>query len=143
MTSPKLDEPLFYYLIQIGDREFPLVIMRDGTSQWDDHTGRRRLRHSGDQYLELAAFAGDSQAFQQLSNECLEFTISVPVPEMIFAKAAQMSQIYQNKAFADEDLLAMSAEEAKDVDEMERLLTDFFWKEINPLLSQPIKPRRH
>lgn len=128
MILSRLDEPLFHYVIQIGDREFPLVIMADGMSQWDDHTGRCKLRHPWDQYLELAAFAGDRQASQQLHNECLEFTISVPVTEPIFTKAAQMSQKYRNAVSAD-----------KSGAEMDRLLTDFFWKEINPLLSQPIE----
>jgi len=127
MTSSRLDEPLFHYVIQIGDREFLLIIMPDGMSHWDDHTGRHRLRHPRDQYLELAAFAGDYQASQQLHNECIEFTISVPVSEPIFAKAAQMSQKYRNAASAVSGA------------EMDRLLTDFFWKEINHLLSQPIE----
>ncbi len=28
---------MFYYVIEIEDREFPVVILPDGMSQWDDH----------------------------------------------------------------------------------------------------------
>jgi hypothetical protein len=84
--------PMFYYVIEVGDREFTLVIMPDGMCQWDDHTGRRRIRHPRDQHLELRAFAGERRAFDQLENELLEFTISATVPQRVLLKAAEMAK---------------------------------------------------
>lgn len=135
--------PTYYYIIEVGDREFPLVIMPDGMSQWDDHTGRRKIRHPRDQYLELRAFAGERRASDQLENELLEFTISAPMPEKIVMKAMEMAQNEREGEATAEEFHAVTEKVAKDVAEMDWLLTDFFWKEINPLLSQPINQRLH
>ena len=129
--------PLLHYVLEIQGREFLLVILSDGTSQWDDHTGRRTLRHPRDKYLELWAFAGDANAFRRLQNECLEFTISAPVPDQIVAKAAEMARQESKRNPTSKGINAMH----KCAAQMDRLLTDYFWKEINPLLSQPIHLR--
>ena len=142
MTPPKLDEPLFYYVIQIDDREFPLVIMPDGISQWDEHTERLRIRDSRHRDLELRAFAGDRYALQQLQNELSEFTISIAAPETIFAKAQEMAQKQSKDETVDEEFHSATWEEANDIAEMDRLLEDFFWREVNPWLKQPLAHRR-
>jgi hypothetical protein len=126
-------------VLETQGREFLLVILSDGTSQWDDHTGRRTLRHPRDQYLELWAFAGDAQAFRRLQNECLEFTISAPVPDQIVAKAVEMARQDSECHPSREGLHAIH----KCVAQMDSLLIDYFWREINPLLSQPIHSRLH
>jgi hypothetical protein len=138
MSQSPFSPPILYYVIEIGGREFPLVIMADGMSQWDDHTGRRSIRHPHHQHLELRAFTGDRHALCQLQNELLEFTLSAAVPQRIFAKAVEMAQKQRDKAVTS-DLQGITWAEAKDVTEMDDLLRDFFWKVINPLLSQPIK----
>ena len=143
MTKQTEKTPLFYYVIEIGDGEFPLVILPDGMSQWDDHTGRHRVRHPRDQHLELQAFTGDRRALSQLENELLEFTISAPMPEKILAKAMVMAQKEREGEATADEFCAVTQKVAKDVVEMDCLLTDFFWKEINPLLSQPINPALH
>jgi len=125
--------PVLYYALEVEGREFLIVILSDGTSQWDDHTGRRRLRHPRDQYLELWAFGGDGDAFQRLRNECLEFTISVPISDAILAKAAEMAK----RELKPGRYISQSTN--RGIEEMDDLLTDFFWKAINPLLSQPIE----
>jgi hypothetical protein len=143
MTQTTHVLPMFYYVIEVGDREFPLVIMPDGMSQWDDHTGRRRVRHPQDQYLELRAFTGEPRALNQLENELLEFTISVPMPEKILAKAMIMAEKEREGEATADEFHGVTEQASKDVNEMDWLLTNFFWKEINPLLSQPINPALH
>jgi len=77
-------------VIEIADREFPLVVMRDGMSRWDDHTERRKIRQPCHQNLELQAFAGNQQALHQIENELLEFTLSVAVPWKVFLKVLEI-----------------------------------------------------
>lgn len=131
--------PILYYVIEIAGREFPLVIRPDGISQWDDHTGRRRIRHPDHQYLELRAFSGDRRALAQLQNELLEFSISVEVPRELFLKAVKMAQREQGVGMRTAGPQRISLKTARDITEMDQLLTKFFWKEVNPLLCQPIK----
>ena len=130
--------PIFYYVIEIGDREFPLVIMPEGMSQWDDHTGRRRIRHPDHQHLELRAFAGDHHAFCQLENELLEFTVSAAVSQEILLKAVEMAQEEKMEETRTGKFQEPVGKTARNIAEMDRLLEDFFWKEVNPHLSQPI-----
>jgi succinate dehydrogenase flavin-adding protein (antitoxin of CptAB toxin-antitoxin module) len=129
---------VFHYVIEIEDREFLLVIMPDGMSHWDDHTQRRTIRHPSHQHLELRAFAGDEKAFRLLKKETSEFTISVAVPEKVFLKAVQMAEKQKREEAATGNPQATSQEIAKDVTEMDYLLTNFFWQEVNPLLCQPL-----
>jgi hypothetical protein len=143
MIPSTYHQPMFYYVIEIEDREFPVVILPDGMSQWDDHTGRRRIRHPRNRYLEFRAFTGDQCAFNQLENELLEFTVSAPMPEKILAKAMVMAQNEREEEATADEINAVTDKAAKDVAEMDSLLTDFFWKEINPLLTQPIIPALH
>jgi len=143
MTQTTHVLPMFYYVIEIGDREFALIIMTDGMSQWDDHTGRRRVRHPRDQHLELRAFTGETCALNQLENELLEFTISVPMPEKILARAVIMAEKEREEEATADEFHGVTEQASKDVNEMDWLLTNFFWKEINPLLSQPINPALH
>jgi len=135
----KQGAPLLHYVLEIQGREFLLVILSDGTSQWDDHTGRRTLWHPRDRYLELWAFAGNALAFRHLENECLEFTISAPVPDQIVTKAAAMAWHESNRGLTPKGIYACPGRVA----EMDRLLTDYFWKEINPILSRPIQSGLH
>lgn len=134
MTRSTHNRPIFHYAIEIQGREFLLVVTPDGMSQWDDHTERRSLRHPRDQYLELWAFGGNQDAFRRLQNERLEFTISAPVPEHIVAKAMEMARQESKRGIAPPRVAGMR----RRVAEMDDLLTNYFWKEINPLLSQPI-----
>ena len=83
MAYARLEESQFHYVIQVGKREFPLIIMQDGMSEWDDHTDQRQIRHPRDRYLEISAFAGNGRAIRQLANECIEFTVPVPLPKAI------------------------------------------------------------
>lgn len=135
--------PILHYVIEIEDREFLLVILSDGTSQWDDHTGRRRIRHPRDQHLELRSFTGERRAFDQLESELLEFTISAPIPEKIVTKAMEMAQKEQDGETKTRRFQRVIGKTSKDIAEMDRLFEDFFWREVNPRLKQPlVKPRK-
>jgi hypothetical protein len=126
--------PVLYYALEVVGREFLLAINSDGSSQWDDHSERRRIRHPRDRFLELAAFAGDPNAFRRLEHECIEFAIDATVTQEILAKAADV---------ALKDRLPsryVSQSIVRDVAEMDAMLTDFFWKKINPQLGRPIRP---
>jgi hypothetical protein len=138
-TPSSRHQPIFHYVIAVRGKEFPLVIMADGISHWDDHTERLQLRSPQNRYLEIQAFAGDREALRQLGNELLEFTITVRVPEDIVAKAREMARKERRAGQATGELGAISAETMRDGAEMDRLLLDFFWKEINPLLNQPVE----
>lgn len=140
MTQSPQTLPIFYYLIEIEDKEFPLVIMPDGMSQWEDHDERRKTRHPQDRHLELQALLGDQRACRKLRNELLEFTISVEVPKKLFLKAMKMAQEQQRVEITTAGSQPISPKTARDITEINQLLTKFFWKEVNPLLCQPIKP---
>ena len=142
MSEQAEKTPLFHYVIEIEHREFPLVILPDRTSQWDDHTGRHRIRHPHDRHLELRAFAGERHAFYQLKNELVEFTISAAVPERIFLKAKEMAQKEKMEEAMTGKFQEPVGETAKDIAEMDRLLEDFFWRKVNPWLKQPLTDPR-
>ncbi len=113
-TTPPKTRPIFYYVIEVGGKEFPLVIMADGLSHWDDHTERLQLRPPQNRFLEIQAFAGDPAALRQLGNEMLEFTISVRMPDRIIAKAQEIAQKDRMTAHAPSELAARTAETMKD-----------------------------
>jgi hypothetical protein len=126
-------EPILSYALEIGSRQFLLSIRRDATSQWDDYSERHRLRHPEDHHLEAKAFIyGDYIAFQRLRNECLEFTIDAPASESLLRMAVQISE-----SQAQYNGLP-SGQIAKGFPEMDTLLKDFFWQEINPLLGEAL-----
>ncbi len=132
MKRPVQMQPSFYYCIQIENREFLVAIAPDGSSQWDDHTGRRTFRHPQNRNLELSAFAGDKNALRQLQNECLEFIISVPVPNEIVTKAMELAELEAKQSpYISKSLV-------KGIKEMDDLLIAFFWEAVNPLSAQPI-----
>jgi hypothetical protein len=138
MMQPNGQRPMFYYVIEVRRREFPLVIMPDGMSHWDDHSERRVLRRSEDRLLELYALAGDNEAMRQLGNELLEFTISVRVPDNIRDSARAMARKERLDGNARLGAACAPLTTIQDIAEMDRLLLDVFWKQINPLLSHPI-----
>ena len=138
MTPPAGQRPMFYYVIEVQRREFPLVIMPDGMSHWDDHTERRALRRSEDQLLEVYALAGDRKAIRQLGNELLEFTISIRIPDNIRDKARKMARLERLDENVNFGAARPTATMVQDIAEMDRLLLDVFWEFINPLSSHPI-----
>jgi len=128
--------PILHYALLVAGREFLLTIHADGSSHWDDHSERRNLRHPRDRYLELAAFAGDAAAFRRLQHECMEFTIDAPVTKEILLKASEVAV----KDSRGGSYVARTM--AREIAEMDSLLTEFFWKAINPQLGRPIQPER-
>jgi hypothetical protein len=111
-------------------------------SQWDDRTARRKLRLPHHRHLEFQAFAGDRHAFYQLQNELLEFTISAAVPQKIVLKAVEMAQKEKMEEARTGKFQVPIGETARDIAEMDRLLEDFFWREVNPWLKQPLTDPR-
>jgi len=129
--------PLFYYVIEIQDREFLIAVMSDRMSYWDDHTERRRIRHPRHQHLEHQSFAGDRQALQRLFNEEIEFTVPIAVSEKIFLKILQI--VGKQRWEETGEFPKITWGTIKDVAEMDQLLSDFFWQKINPSLGHPLK----
>ena len=111
------------YVITIQRREFLIDITSDSISCWDDHTPHLDLLH-------------------EVQDEMDEFTISIPLPENIFLKARAMQHEPKSGEFKK-----MNEKTARNVGrgvkEMDQLLVEFFWREVNPRLKQPLtNPRK-
>jgi hypothetical protein len=135
---PPEDEPFFFYVLEVQDREFPITLALDGISQWDEHTERRKVRPTHQRDLELQAFAGNREALKLLLNELLEFTVTVPVSKEIYSKATEMVEKQKRNEPLHEDSHEITWEAAKDIIEMDQLLREFFWANVNPLLSRSL-----
>ena len=59
------------------------------------------------------------------------------MPDQIVAKAAEMARQESKRSPTPKEIHAKH----KCVAQLDCLLIDYFWKEINPLLSQPIHSR--
>jgi hypothetical protein len=131
MHKSEKNAPIFYYVIEVQGREFPIVVTSDGISHWDDHSGRRAVRAPHQRHLELRAFAGDQGASRQLENETTEFTISIRPSAAIFRRMFKMNRRWSSGE--------ISQESEKDIAKMDYLLRQFFWKEVNPLLTHSLE----
>jgi hypothetical protein len=111
------------YVIAIQDREFMIALTSDAISFWDDFTGRS-----------LA---------DQLQGEAAEPVIAVQASQKIFLKAQEMAQKEKMEETRTGKFREPAGEAAKDIADMDRLFEDFFWREVNPRLKQPLRnPRR-
>jgi hypothetical protein len=122
------EEPLFEDFVTIQDHKFLVTIDRQGFIEWDDHEGRLRLRHPGDRALELRTLSGDDQARQRLANELTEFGIRFKLDPATFDKIKEWESI-------SEAGFSTTPRES----ELDDLLEQIFWREINPYLTTPLK----
>lgn len=123
-----MDDILFSYCLQLGDREFLITVTRDGTIHWDDYKQRRRLRSDDDRALELHAIAGSERARERLAAEIDEFTVSFPLSAEMLARFTEAARLFDADQWTD-------AHEQ----ELDRHLHPLFWAEVNPHLAHPIE----
>jgi hypothetical protein len=118
------ETPVFNYVVSIEDREFIVTVTQNRMSQWDDLTGRSLVSQLRD---EVAA----------------ESVIAVQASEKICLKALEMAQKEKMEEARTGKFREPAEETANDIAEMDRLLEEFFWRKVNPLLEQPLtNPRQ-
>jgi hypothetical protein len=123
MNQSVAETPVFNYVMAIQGREFVITITRDMMSQWVDLTGRSLT--------------------DQLQDEMAASAIAVQANEKISLKALEMAQKEKMEEIRTGKFQEPAGETAKDIAEMDRLLEDFFWREVNPRLKQPLtNPRQ-
>jgi len=111
--------PVFNYVASIRGREFIVTIHQNMMSEWDD--------------------LGGCSLNDRLREVVPEGTvISVRVSEEIFAKALKMAEEEKLEESKGHQFQTPAAETMKDIAEMDRLFTEFFWREVNSRLRQPL-----
>jgi hypothetical protein len=114
------NSPIFNYvvLIQPG-REYIVTIFDDGMSQWDDLSrGSLSDRIHGEE-------AEGSVVEVRISNE-------------IFAKARNMAEREKAEEIRTGQAPSPAGETGEDIAQMDRLMADFFWREVNPSVPEPL-----
>jgi len=120
---------LFEDFITIQGHKFLVTVDPQGYIEWDDHEGRLRHRHPGDPKLELRTLSGDAQARRRLANEQSEYVIRFKLDPATFEKFQEW-----------ESISAAGLSTFMHENELDSLLEQIFWREINPYLTNPLVP---
>jgi hypothetical protein len=118
---------LFEDFITIQGHKFLVMIDRQGYIEFDDHEGRLRQRPRGDRQLELRILSGDEPARKRLANEQTEFGIRFKLDPVTFEKIQEWESI-------SEAGFSTTPRE----NQLDDLLEEIFWREINPYLTRPL-----
>jgi hypothetical protein len=119
MSDSEDDVPVFNYVASIQNREFIVTIAQNRMSQWDD----------------LSSCTLDDRLQNE---EPAGSIISVRISEEIYLKALEMVEKEKLEEARIGQFQVPAGETAKDIAEMDRLFYDFFWREVNPRLRQPL-----
>jgi hypothetical protein len=108
-------KPIFRYVVPIERREFDVVIASDGMSYWND--------------LTKCSLMG------QIRDDRPAFGISLSASKEILIKASEMvHREYQERKKIGFKSPSISLQ--MDIAEMDVLLRDFFWRNVEPRLNQ-------
>jgi len=118
---------LFEDFITIQGHKLLVMIDRQGYIEFDDHEGRLRQRPPGDRQLELRTLSGDEQARKRLAHEQTEFGIRFKLDPVTFEKIQEWESI-------SEAGFSTPSQESQ----LDDLLEQIFWREINPYLINPL-----
>ena len=122
MNESSGDTPIFNYVAALPEnREFILTIFEDGMSHWDD-------------------LSEGTLVERVLCDEDQASIVSVRISGEILAKAREMAAREKEGDARAIPLPPSRAETAADIAVMDRMLVEFFWHEVNPLLRHPLKP---
>lgn len=112
LTTVKM---ILRYVVSIEGREFDVVITSDERSYWNDLT--------------------KCSLMSQLRGECWAFNISLQASKEILVKALEIARKedgnHRKVGFESRSVLSET-----DIAEMDLLLREFFWRSVEPRLSQ-------
>jgi hypothetical protein len=109
---------VFNYVASVQGSEFIVTIFNDRRSEWEDLTGKG-----------LA---------DQLQTPVPEPEVEVPISDQIFAKAMAMAEKEKLEEAQTGTFQVPDGETADDIAELDRLMTSFFWNEVNGRLKEPL-----
>lgn len=124
------NELIFSTFIEIEKgREFNIDVYADGTSLWHDADFQRRCsgKQDADDFLRCI-IDHDKAAAQRYFDRIGEFQVDVLMPEKVLKAVEIAARKFNNDTLTQED-------EAR----LDRVLVPFFWKAVNPLLSEPLR----
>ena len=113
-----LDEPLFCYCLEIGEREFAIRVTREGVIHWDDYQERRRARMS-------AARGKKGGSVLMMAPD--EFTVSFALSDDLFVRLRAAAAAFRAQKWTSADEL-----------QLDECLAPLFWERVNPHLAQPL-----
>jgi hypothetical protein len=109
---------VFNYVASVQGHEFIVTLFNDRRSEWEALTGKS-----------LA---------DQLQTPVPEPEVEVPISDQIFAKAMAMAEKEKLEEAQTGTFQVPAGETADDIAELDRLMTSFFWNEVNGRLKEPL-----
>lgn len=117
------------WCLSVGEREFSLYLLDGRTVCFVDTAAYRALRPKERFTPELRAFVGDAKAAQQIWRERQEFSLSFEVDDVLVQKWLAADAMIEKEGDITGEMEA----------EIDALLMPYFWSEVNPHLTEPVK----
>ena len=116
------------WCLAVGGREFSLYLMDGANVRLVDERAYRATRPKEEFTPELRAFVGDPNAARQIWRERQEFSVSFAIDEHLVEKWLAADAVLDAR---DDFTAAVEAE-------IDALLMPYFWRDVNPHLTDPV-----
>lgn len=107
-------------------RDFIVTVYQDRSATWVDEQGKLRAR--ADKNVVIKTMLGDHRARKALEREESEFTVETTIGDDAYWAVAEKEAIMAQGWDLPDDVAAA----------IDRVLAVYFWRDVNPLLPQPL-----